>query len=163
MINFAKENVFLPKGELLGNLDPLEENIQKIVTSTSMEMMSIEEEENQNTEVGEVEKKFITSSADVEVLRKVNLQDAEVTEEDLQQFKQLCEEYDDSTDIGRTPLETMKVDIEDSPPITQRPYNLPLKHSDWVQRELDTLKKSRSYNKNCFTMGKSNSHSSKEN
>ena len=29
----------------------------------------------------------------------------------------------------------------DSPPITQRPYNLPLKHSDWVQRELDTLEK----------------------
>ena len=67
LINFAKENVFLLKGELLGNLDPLEENSQKIVTSTSMEMMSIEEEENQNTEVGEVEKKFITSPADVEV------------------------------------------------------------------------------------------------
>ena len=29
----------------------------------------------------------------------------------------------------------------DSPPITQRPYNFPLKHSDWVQRELDTLEK----------------------
>ena len=67
LINSAKENVFLSKGELLGNLDPLEENIQKIVTSTSMEMMSIEEEENQNTEVGEVEMKFITSLADVEV------------------------------------------------------------------------------------------------
>ena len=52
--------MFLPKGELLGNSDPLEENIQKIVTSTSMEIMSIEEEENQNTEVGEVGKKFIT-------------------------------------------------------------------------------------------------------
>ena len=89
LINFAKENVFLLKGELLGNLDPLEENIQKIVTSTSMEMMSIEEEENQNTEVGEVEKKFITSNANVEVHQKVNLQDAKITEEDLQQFKQL--------------------------------------------------------------------------
>ena len=126
LINFAKENVFLPKGELLGNLDPLEENIQKIVTSTSMEMMSIEEEENQNTEVGEVEKKFITSSADVEVHQKVNLQDAEITEEDLQQFKEVCKEYDDifskdSTDIGRTPLVTMEIDMGDSPPITQRP------------------------------------------
>ena len=46
LINFAKENMFLLKGELLGNLDPLEENIQKIVTGTSMEMMGIEEEEN---------------------------------------------------------------------------------------------------------------------
>ena len=113
LINFAKENVFLSKGELLGNLDPLEENVQKIITSTSMEMMSIEEEENQNTEVGEVEKKFITSPADVEVHQKGNLQDAEITEENLQPFKQLCKEYDDifskdSTDIGRTPLVTIK-------------------------------------------------------
>ena len=51
LINFAKENVFLPKGELLSSLELLEENIQKLVTSTSMEMMSIEEKENQNTEV----------------------------------------------------------------------------------------------------------------
>ena len=66
LINLAKESVFLPRGELLGSLEPLEENIKKIVTSTSMEMMNIEAEEKQNTEVGEVEKKFITSPADVE-------------------------------------------------------------------------------------------------
>ena len=41
LINLAKENVFLPRGELLGSLEPLEKNIQKIVTSTSMEMMNI--------------------------------------------------------------------------------------------------------------------------
>ena len=29
LINFAKEDVFVPKGELLGNLYHLEENIQK--------------------------------------------------------------------------------------------------------------------------------------
>ena len=67
LVNFAKEAVFLPKGELLGSLEPLEENIQRIVTSTSVEMMNIEAEENQNTEVGEVEKKLITSPANVEV------------------------------------------------------------------------------------------------
>ena len=82
LINLAKENVFLQRGELLGSLEPLEENIQKIVTSTSMEMMNIEAEENQNTEVGEVEKKFITSPADVEVHQKVNLQNTKVTEDD---------------------------------------------------------------------------------
>ena len=26
-------------------------------------------------------------------------------------------------------------------PTSQKPYNLPLKHSDWVQKELDTLEK----------------------
>ena len=67
LINLAKESVFLLKGELLGSLEPFEENVQKIITSTSMEMMNIEAEENQNTEVGEVERKFITSPADVEV------------------------------------------------------------------------------------------------
>ena len=137
LINLAKESVFLPKGELLGSLEPVEKNIQKIVTSTSMEMMSIKLEENQNTEVGEVQKKCITSSADIEVHQKVNLQDAKVTEENLETFKKLCEKYEDifskdSTDIGRTPLVTMEIDTGDSPPISQRPYNLPLKHSDWV-------------------------------
>ena len=111
-----------------------------------MEMMSIEVEEDQNTEIGEVEKEFITSPSDVEVHRRINLQNAKVTEEDLQKFKKLCDEYDDifskdSTDIGRTPLITMETDTGDNPPISQRPYNLPLKHSDWVQKELDTLEK----------------------
>ena len=106
----------------------------------------MEIEEDQNTEVGEVEKKIITSPTDVEVHRKVNLQDAKVTNENLQIFKELCKKYEDifskdSTDIGRTPLVTIEIDTGDSPPISQRPYNLPLKHSDWVQKELDTLEK----------------------
>ena len=108
LVNLSNDGIFLPKGELLESLEPMEDNIQKIITSTSMEMMSIEVEEDQNTEVGEVEKKFITSPADVEVHRRVNLQNAKETEEDLQKFKKLCEEYDDifskdSTDISRTP------------------------------------------------------------
>ena len=37
LINLAKESIFLPNGALLGSLEPVEENIQKIVTSTSME------------------------------------------------------------------------------------------------------------------------------
>ena len=35
----------------------------------------------------------------------------------------------------------MEIETEDSPPVCQRPYNLPLKHVDWVQKELDTLEK----------------------
>ena len=94
----------------------------------------------------EIEKKFITSPADVEVHRKVELQDAEISDEHKQQFADLCKEYDDifskdSADIGRTPIVMMDIDTGDSPPISQRPYNLPLKHADWVQKELDTLEK----------------------
>ena len=57
LINLAEESVSLTKGELLGNLELVEEDIEKIVTNTAMEIMSVEIEEDQNTEVGEVEKK----------------------------------------------------------------------------------------------------------
>ena len=47
----------------------------------------------------------------------------------------------DSSDIGKTPLIEMEIDTSVSPPITQRPYTLPLKHATWVQKELETLEK----------------------
>ena len=92
------------------------------------------------------EKMFITSPADVDTHRKVKLQDAEVLDHYKKEFKELCEEYSDifskdSSDIGKTPLITMEIETGDSPPVCQRPYNLPLKHVDWVQKELDTLEK----------------------
>ena len=92
------------------------------------------------------EKKFITSPADVDTHRKVKLQDAEVLDKYKEEFQKLCEEYNDifskdSSDIGKTPLITMEIETGDSPPVCQRPYNLPLKHIDWVQKELDTLEK----------------------
>ena len=34
-----------------------------------------------------------------------------------------------------------EIDTGDSPPITQKPYTLPLKHTEWVQRELEILEK----------------------
>ena len=66
--------------------------------------------------------------------------------EDKQQFHQLCHEFNnvlstDSTDIGRAKLVTMKIDMGDSSPVCQRPYNLPLKVAEWVQKELETLEK----------------------
>ena len=35
----------------------------------------------------------------------------------------------------------MEIDTGDSPPITQRPHTLPLKHATWVQKELEILEK----------------------
>ena len=92
------------------------------------------------------DKKFITSPADVDIHRKVKLQDAEVLDKYKEEFEKLCEEYNDifskdSSDIGKTPLITMEIETGDSPPVCQRPYNLPLKHIDWVQKELHTLEK----------------------
>ena len=61
----------------------------------------------------------------------MQLQDAEVTRENREKFRLLCEEFEDifsksSPDIGKTPLITMDIDTGDSPPVCQRPYNLPL-------------------------------------
>ena len=103
------------------------------------------ENENPHCDISS-EKKFITSPADVDTHRKVKLQDAEVLDKYKEEFEKLCEEYNDifskdSSDIGKTPLITMEIETGDSPPVCQRPYNLPLKHIDWVQKELNTLEK----------------------
>ena len=42
-------------------------------------------------------------------------------------------------DIGRTKLVKMDIDTGDSPPVSSRPYTLPLKHYEWVQREIESL------------------------
>ena len=47
----------------------------------------------------------------------------------------------DSSDIGKTPFIEMEIDTGDSPSITQKPYTLPLKHAEWVQKELEILEK----------------------
>ena len=79
-------------------------------------------------------------------IEKKDLQDAYLTEEQQHAFKELCDEYKDifsteSSHIGKTPLIEMEIDTGDSPPITQRPYSLPLKHATWVQKELEILEK----------------------
>ena len=104
----------------------------------------LKEQKKETTEY--TKKKFITSSADIDIHRKVDLLDVEVTEEQQKAFKELCDEYKDifstvSSDIGKTPLIEMEIDTGDSPPITQRPYTLPLKHTMWVQKELEILEK----------------------
>ena len=136
------EKIFLRKGEILGHLEPSSIEINEIVK---------EEWPKENSGGGEnetipLEKKFITSPAEVNTHIKMQLQDAEVAKKYKEQFKQLCKEFEDvffkdSTDIGKTPLITMDIDTGYSPPICQKPYNLPLKHREWVQKELETLEK----------------------
>ena len=47
----------------------------------------------------------------------------------------------DSSDIRKTPLLEVEIGTGDSLPIPQKPYTLPLKHTTWVQRELEILEK----------------------
>ena len=36
----------------------------------------------------------------------------------------------------------MDIETGDSPPISQKPYHLSLKHTTWVQKEIEMLEKS---------------------
>ena len=148
LINFSVDDISFLKGEIVGFLQNQSLDISEIRTETSTEPSPIIIEEDNVTEVFQEqgEKKFITSPADIEVHQKVELQDADVSEEHQNAFKELCKEFKDifsvdSSDIGKTPLVEMEIDTGDSPPITQKPYTLPLKHAEWVQKELEILEK----------------------
>ena len=87
---------------------------------------------------------FICSPADVLGHHKVHLQDKEISVDIYQRFEELCEEYGKAfskhnEDIGRTKLVKMDIDTGDSPLVSSRPYTLPLKHYEWVQREIESL------------------------
>ena len=155
VINFASDDIYLSKGETMGSMQIQSLEISEIMTETSTEPSSIIYEDDVNEVLREqegkfekenIEKKFITSPADIEVHRKVELQDADISDEQWQAFKDLCMEFidifsTDSGDIGKTPLLEVEIDTGDSLPITQKPYTLPLKHTEWVQRELEILEK----------------------
>ena len=87
---------------------------------------------------------FICSPADVPGHRKVHLQDREVSVDICQRFEELCEDYGQAfsqhnEDIGRTKLIKMDIDTGDSPPVSSRPYTLPLKYYEWVQMKIESL------------------------
>ena len=93
-----------------------------------------------------IESDFLISPGDIYPSRKVELKDAEVSEETLQRFEKLCEDQQDAfsknnRDIGRTQLIEMEIDMGGSVPLAQSPYTLPLKHYDWVRKEIETLEK----------------------
>ena len=140
VIDFSADSVYLSNVEIMGFMQNQSLDISEIITETSTEPSpTLLEEDNDIEELKEqkreitlenIEKKFITSPVDIDVHRKVDLQDAEVTEAQQNAFKELCNEYNDifstdSSDIQKTPLIEMEIDTSDSPPITQKPYTLP--------------------------------------
>ena len=87
---------------------------------------------------------FLCFPADVPGPCKVQLQDKTITTDIRQKFEELCEEYGEAfsknnEEISRTKLVKMDIDTGDSPPVSSRPYTLPLKHYEWVQREIESL------------------------
>ena len=148
LIHFSVDDISFLKGEIMGFLQNQSLDISEMRTETSTEPSPLIIKEDNVTEVlqEQGEKKFITSPADIDVQPKVELQDAEVSEEHQNAFKELCNKFKDIFsvdlgDVGKTPLVEMEIDTGDSPPITQKPYTLPLKHAKWVQKELEILEK----------------------
>ena len=148
------DDISFLKGEIMGFMQNQSLDISEIVTETSTEHSPILLEEDNDIEVLQdkrkegisesKEKKFITSTVDIEVHQKIKLQDANVSDEQQNAFRALCNEFKDifsvdSSDIRKTPLIEMEIKPGDSPPITQKPYTLPLKHAEWVQKELEIL------------------------
>ena len=103
VINLLTDSVYLSKGEIMGFMQSQSLDISEVTTETSTEPSSIMLEEDNDIEglkeqkketTSEyIEKKFFTSPADIDIHRKVDLLDAEVTEEQQKAFKELCDEY----------------------------------------------------------------------
>ena len=98
-----------------------------------------------NSEEG-FETDFLISLGDVYPNRKVKLEDAEISEETRRQFEEMCNRHPEAfsknnKDIGKTTLIKMEIDTGDSLPVAQNPYMLPLKHHEWVRKEIETLEK----------------------
>ena len=153
LINLSMEDEEIEKGEELAIMTVCPYQLNEIETEQTdeEEINNIEEDKifeqcDMFDDKTEVDKKFITSPAQIESQRKVKLQNAPITDEDRSNFKELCNKYTDifsrsSEDIGHTPLLKMDIDTGDSPPVCQRPYSLPLKHVEWVTKELEILEK----------------------
>ena len=89
---------------------------------------------------------FLKSPEEAPVHRKVLLEDKDILPKAQKAFDRLCEKYDDiisknSGDIGKTRLVEMEIDTGNHPPIASKPYTLPSKHYDWVQKEIETLER----------------------
>ena len=90
VVNLASDDVYLSEGETMGFMQIQSLEISEIMTETSTEPSSLtyEDDDKEVLDIQEgecdkenVEKKFITSPADIEVHRKVELQDANITDD----------------------------------------------------------------------------------
>ena len=77
---------------------------------------------------------FLTSPADIDPHRKVNLKGFELSQDERQKFKSLCDKFNDISEAQRTLAKHHSS-------ICQCPYTLPLNHAEWVKREIAILEK----------------------
>ena len=101
-----------------------------------------EQEDNEE----EFQTDFLISPGDIYPNKKVKLEDADIAVDTRNKFEDLCKRHEgafskNNKDIGRTTLIEMEIDTGDNLPVAQNPYTLPLKHHEWVRKEIETLEK----------------------
>ena len=135
-------------GEISPN--PLGKLIKAKAEGTRSEISRNKPQENELQSTSEnkedFETDFLISPGDVYPNRKVKLQDAEIANETKKLFEEMCDRHQEAfsknnKDIGRTTLIEMEIDTGDSLQVAQNPYTLPLKHHEWVRKEIETLEK----------------------
>ena len=112
----------------------------------SWERPQEKEQHNKSSREEGFDTDFLISPGDMYPNRKVKLEDAEITADTRRQFEEMCDRHPEAfsknnKDIGRTTLIKMEIDTGDSLPVAQNPYTLPLKHHEWVRKEIETLEK----------------------
>lgn len=143
LINQSFNPVYLTKDMPVGHLQLVAE---KFTVNSITDEEEAEEKEDDKLPITPPDSKLISSPADIESHRKIKLPDIDLSPEIKRELEELCGEYEDifsanSADIGHTKLIVMDIDTGNSPPVAQKPYNLPLKHLSWVKEELETLEK----------------------
>ena len=148
-VNLSCQEIQLPEGLILGQFQQMPDEEIKV---TQEDLFGINVTEPWAP--GELEEEvlkgdgrgFITSPADIDPREPIKLRDAEVAPQYREAFEALCTEFQDvfskdSADLGKTPLLKIDIPTGDSPPITQRPYTLALRHVQWVQEEIEILER----------------------
>ena len=110
---------------------------------------------------------LLVSPGDIKEVRRCMLSKSDISNETHKAFCQLLDKYqaafvDSSEDIGHRELITMDIDTGMSQPVSLRPYTLPLKHHDWVKKEIEQLECAGVIEKSLSPWGQSNSHCTKE-
>ena len=135
-------------GEISLNRERAPEEMGTCITMSEISQQKPHKTDNADVSNSEkdFETDFLISPGDVYPNRKVKLEDADITEETKKAFEEMCDHHPEAfsknnKDIGRTTLIKMEIDTGDSLPVAQNPYTLPLKHHEWVRKEIETLEK----------------------
>ncbi len=142
LINSTHQNIWLTKGTPLGTL----QKVSDFGETTIADLIAPVANESDQLPTAPAESRTISSPTNADQHTKIEIPSVQVSDETKTKLQALCDEFKGifslhSGDIGHIKLITMDIDMRDYPPIAQWPYNLPLKHLQWVKEELETLEK----------------------